>query len=207
MAGVAQYQWNCSEPDGRGQRYIPGVRDFESDVLTAATIGGAVNLYCVQPNLNAECHGEVTAIEYCYQYNLSLAQETVFNWTVLIIEETTVFTVTKLFVIESHPSSLNEDGAYCMDVGGGRAKCCDRTLIEGFDLPMNNFIYGVTKSAQRNTAGATLLGFHVSLSEYVIDTLQVPKTGDISVGSTLLRTQGVPRGLLMLWFVVGEFHC
>ena len=206
MAGVAQYQWNCSEPDGRGQRYIPGVRDFESDVLTAATIGGAVNLYRVQPNLNAECHGEVTAIEYCYQYNLS-SQETVFNWTVLIFEETTVFTVTKLSVIVSCPSSLNEDSAYCMDVGGGKAKCCDRTLIEGFDLPMNNFIYGVTESAQGNTTGATLLGFHDStLSEYVIDTLLVSKTGDISVGSILPKLQGVQRGLRMLWFVIGKFH-
>ena len=203
MAGVAQYQWNCSEPDDRGQRYIPGVRDFESDVLTAATIGGAVNLYRVQPNLNAECHGEVTAIEYCYQYDLS-SQETVFNWTVLIFEEANNFTVTKLFVIESCPSSLNEDSAYCMDVGIGRAKCCDRTLIEGFDLPMNNFIYGVTESAQGNTAGATLLGFHGSQSEYVIDTAIVPKTGDISVGSTLPRPQGVQRGLRMLWFVIGE---
>ena len=205
MAGVAQYQWNCSEPDDRGQRYIPGVRGFESGVLTAATIRGVVNLYRVQPNLNAECHGEVTALEYCYRYDLS-SRETVFNWTVLIFEETTVFTVTKLSVIVSRPSSLNEDSAYCMDVGGGRAKCCDRTLIEGFDLPMNNFIYGVTESAQGNTAGATLLGFHESLSEYRIDTLLVSKTGDISVGSTLPKLQGVQRGLHMLWFVIGKFH-
>ena len=209
MAGVAQYQWNCSEPDDRGQRYIPGVRDYnESDVLTNATDGSVVNLYRVRPDLNAECHGEVTAIEYCYQYNLSLAQETVFNWTVLVFEEGNLFTVTKVFAIESHPSLLSGDE--CTDVGEGRPKCCDRTHIEGFDQPVNNFNFGVTESAQGNTAGAILLGFidddtFIIQPQYLVGTLQVNKGGqNLSVGSTLPRSQVVQRGLRMLWFVIGK---
>ena len=209
MAGVARYQWNCSEPDDRGQRYIPGVRDYnESDVLTNTTDGSVINLYRVQ-NLNTECHGEVTAIEYCYQYNLSPAQETVFNWTVLVFEEGNLFTVTRVFSIESRPSLLiSEDN--CVDVGGGRAKCCDRTLIEGFDLPMRNFNFGMTESAQGNTAGATLMGFiddntFAIQPQYLVDTLQVNEGGqNLSVDSTLPRPQVVQRGLRMLWFVIGK---
>ncbi len=209
MAGVAQYQWNCSIPDEYGERYIPGVRDYPDDVLTNRTAGGVINVYRVQ-NLNAMCYGEVTAIEYCYRYNTAALGEAVFNWTVLIIEEANVFNVMKIYILESHPSSLSEE-VECRNIDGGEAICCDRKYIEGFDLP-TNFVFGVTESAQGNTAGATLLGFFDDATfnvqpDYLVYTIQIDKgqINTLSVGSTLSKPSGgLQRGLRMLWFVIGK---
>ena len=156
-SGDAQYTWNCSSPNERGERFIPGVREYPNDALTNTTAGDVINIYRVQ-TLNAECFGEVTAIEFCYRYSTTARPgEAVFNWTVLIFEETAIFTVTKIYILESRPGSLH--GGECVDIGGGRAECCDRQpAIDGFDL-QNGFIFGVTESAQGNTAGASLLGF------------------------------------------------
>ena len=203
--GIAQYTWNCSKPDARGERFIPGVREYASNVLTSTTPRDVVNLYRVQ-TLNAECYGEVTAIEFCYQYNTTGQGEAVFNWTVLIFEETNIFTVRKIYILERHPGSSSEEE--CMNIGRGKTECCDREIIEGFDL-QNNFIFGVTESAQGNTAGATLLGFFddsmfTVQPQYVVFTLQTGNAGlNLSVGSTLPRPRGVQRGLRMLWFVTG----
>ena len=206
MAGIAQYEWACSEPDAHGERSIPSVRDVGSNVLTTTTVGDVVNIYRVQ-NLNGECYlGEVSAIGFCYQYNATEAGEAVFNWTVLIFEETVVFTIARIYVIESRPNSLS--GGDCENVSGGRAECCDREYIRSFNLQTNNFVYGVTESARGNTHGATLLGFsddELLQPDYIVNTVPIPKTGqNISVGSTLPKLQGVQRGLRMLWFVIGE---
>ena len=211
MSGIAAYQWNCSEPGEQGQRYIPGIsRDFGNNVLTNTTAGDVVNLYRVPAQTLNVCYREVTAIEYCYRYNTTIPVEAVFNWTVLIFEETNFFTVTKIYALESHPSSLSE--GECVNVGGGRADCCDWKVIEGFDIPMAmNFVFGVTESAQGNTAEATLLAFFdddkfTVQPEYVVYTLQIRKEGlNLSVGSRLNRPDnGVQRGLRMLWFVTGK---
>ena len=37
-------------------------------------------------NLTGKCQSEVTAIEYCYQYDISGEGEAVFNWIVLILD-------------------------------------------------------------------------------------------------------------------------
>ncbi len=212
MAGVAQYQqWNCSEPDEHGERYIPGVTGYPSDVLTSPTAGDVINMYRVQ-NLNTMCYGEVTAIEYCYRYNTVALGDVVFNWTVLIIEETNILNVTKIYILESHPSSLSEEE--CRNIDEEEAICCDRKDIESFDLPMN-FVFGVTESAQGNTAGATLLGFFDDAAfnvqpDYVVSTIQIDKgqINTLSVGSTLSRPGGgLQRGLRMLWFVIGKLFC
>ena len=76
---IAQYHWNCSEPDESGERYIPGIeRDYGSNVLTTTTAGDSVNLYHVQ---NTDCYvnQEVTAIDFCYQYSTTEEREAVFN--------------------------------------------------------------------------------------------------------------------------------
>ncbi len=166
-----------------------------------------INLYRVQ-TLNAECYGEVTAVEFCYQYSTTGQGEAVFNWTVLIFEETDIFTVTKIYILESRPNSLGE--GECDNVSGGKAECCDRKVIEGFEL-QNGFIFGVTESVQGNTAGATLLGFFDDAAfmvqpEYVVFTIQISQAGQtLSVGSTLPRPGGgLQRGLRMLWFVIGK---
>jgi hypothetical protein len=148
----------------------------------------------------------VTAIEFCYRYNTEGPGEAVFNWIVLILrEETGVFTITRIIAIESHPD-LNS----CMDDEGGQIDCCDREDISSFIFQMHNidmYTFGVTESAQGNTHGATLLGFHDSQNEYIVDTLIISATGqNISVGSTytLSRPGGVQRGLRQLWFVIGK---
>ena len=154
--------------------------------------------------LNADCYGEVTAVQFCYRYNTDGPGEAVFNWTVLILEETSVFTITRIIAIVTHPEEL--DGNDCMDVGGGGVECCDREYISSFNFQRSDmFIFGVTESAQGNTHGATLLGVHESLAEYKVDTLLFSQDGySISVGTTLPKPGGALRGLRLLWFVIGK---
>ena len=151
MLGVsAQYYWSCSEPDEHGVRYIPGIgRDFGSNLLTTVALsitdGRSVNLFRVQ-TLDADCTGEVTAIEFCYRYSTTGEEEAVFNWTVLILEETNVFTITRIYGIESRPNSLSE--ADCVNTAETVVNCCDREYISNFNFKQtNNFIFGVTESA------------------------------------------------------------
>jgi hypothetical protein len=151
----------------------------------------------------------VTAIEFCYRYDTEGPGEPVFNWTVLILrEETNVFTITRIIAIESHPGLLESDGNSCMDAGGGRVDCCDREDINSFIFQRHNinmYTFGVTESSQGNTHGATLLGFHDSQNEYIVDTLTISVSGlNISVGSTVSRPGGAQRGLRQIWFVIGE---
>ena len=215
IGAIAQYHWNCSVPDDRGERYIPGIqRGFgsPSDLLTEvvtiqATAGGSLTMYRVQ-NLNADCTREaVTAIEFCYRYDTEGPGEPVFNWTVVILEETNVFTITRMIVIESHPNELDDKD--CTDAGhGGRVVCCDREDISSFSFQRSDvFVFGVTESGQENTHGATLLGLHESLLEYRVNTLTISVAGQtVSVGSTIPKPQGTPRGLQLLWFVIGKLH-
>ena len=145
MVGFARYQWTCSNLDENGERYIPSVREYGSDVQTTTTDGNTINMYRVQ-NVNTRCYGEVTAIEFCYQYRTTEPGEAVFNWTVLILEETNVFTITKIYAIESRPDSLIEED--CENLSAVMAKCCDREYISGFNFQTNNFAFGVTESAR-----------------------------------------------------------
>jgi hypothetical protein len=188
-------------PDDEGVRYIPGIeRGFGR--VTVSTAGDLLAIYRVR-NLNTDCTREaVTAIEFCYRYNTVGPGEAVFNWTVLILEETNVFTITRIIAIASRPDSL--DGNDCTDFDGGLVECCDREYISSFNFQINaNF--GVTESAQGNTHGATLLGVHESQNEYRVDTLQLSIAElSISVGSTLPKPQVEPRGLRLLWFVIGK---
>ena len=114
VLGVARYRWTCTQPDDDeyGEIYIPSVREYDgSNVLTGSTNGREIHIYCVQ-SLSAECYGEVTAIEFCYEYDPAGSGEPIFNWTVLILEETNCFTITRIISIESHPNSAN--GAICI---------------------------------------------------------------------------------------------
>ena len=200
-------------PDDNGERYIPGIEiGFESNnniIVTAPTAGGEVTMNRVQ-NLNSECTGEVTAIEFCYRYSAAGQGEPVFSWTVLILEENSnSFTITRIIAIESRPNLL--DGDHCIDVGRGRTECCDREDFNSFSVVSNNnnmFIFGVTESAQGNTHEATLLGAHESQPEYRVYTLSISAVGQtIAVGSTLPKPrQGNNRGLRLLWFVIGKLH-
>ena len=106
-----------------------------------------------------------------------------------------------IYVIQSHPT---DGSASCANGEQGQVTCCDVTNIASFDLPMN-FIFGVTESAQGNTAGATLMAYHDSLPQYRVDTVQLTKAGlTLSVGSTIPSGPSVRTGLRMLWFVIGK---
>ena len=174
-----------------------------TEVVTVSTAGDSLTIYRVQ-NLNADCTREaVTAIEFCYRYDTDEPGEAVhvFNWTVLILEETNVFTITRIIVIESHPDLLG--GNDCTDDEKRRVACCDREDISSFNIQTYNFVFGLV---QGNTHGATLLGFHESQAEYTVGTLIISTTGqNVSVGSTLPRPAGgTSRGLRLLWFVIGK---
>ena len=145
----------------------------------------------------------MTATEYCYRYSTSAGSgQPTFNWTVLILEDTG-----NNFVINSTyftTSSLPEDSANCTNDGQLRT-CCDRTNIKGFDLPTSNFAFGVTESAQGNTHGATLLGFSEVQPQYRVDAVLLARAEvTLSIGSTIRNRPTVPRGIRMLWFVIGK---
>ena len=173
---------------------------------TATTNTDVIFIYNLG-SLNEDCSGEVTAIEYCYRYDVSGAGEAVFNWTVLILKNSgsSNFRITNTYTIESRPDSSSS--VNCGDVSNGRKDCCDVDQINGYgNLPVN-FVFGVTGSSQGNTHSATLLGFSDSLPRYWVNTIQMARSRQIlSVGSTLPSTPGALRGLRMLWFVIGRFR-
>ena len=165
------------------------------------TNGNEVHIYRVG-NLTGTCYGKVTAIEYCYQYNVNGDDNAVFNWTVLILDDIgdRRFNITNIFVIASHPSASNCEGS------GLQVRCCEVENITGFNLPVI-FVFGVTESAQGNTDGATLLGFFES--QYWVDTVVLSRAAvTLSVSSVLMPNTPVitNRGLRMLWFVIGKLN-
>ena len=144
----------------------------------------------------------MTGIEYCYRYStIAGAGQATFNWTILILEDAgSNFVINRTYDIQS---SLPANGVNCTS-SGSQVTCCDRTNIDRFDLSMN-FIFGVTESAQGNSHGATLLGYHDSLSQYRVATVLLNKAGlTLSVGSTVFSAPVAQRGVRMLWFIIGK---
>ena len=182
--------------------YIPSQRyDLQSDttVTVALTVGRQLNIYTVGDL--TECHGEVTAIEFCYQYNTMGVGESYFNWTVLILEDdgSSDFRIADLYAVESCPGLLEDDS--CTIVNTNKRRCCDKKLLNTPFTLQTNFTFGVTESVQGNNA--QLLGFFDTLAGHVVNTVQL-SSGSVSVGSTLPRAPVIDRGLRMLWFVVGK---
>ena len=174
------------------------IRDTRS---TSTTLDNVLYIYHV-PTLDASCYGPVTAIEYCYRYMISAAGsgQVTFSYTLLILEDTpgNNFLINRTYTIQSRGSV----GSPHCDRSGDQVTCCDVTNIENFILP-SNFIFGVIKSAQGNTDGVTLLGFHES--EYGVNIIQIIGDGlTLSVGSTVPSRPTASRGIRMLWFVVGK---
>ena len=202
---AAEYEWSCTERDNGGQRYIPSIRrDLDQNVLTMATVGGELNIYHLS-DLEEACYGSVVEIEYCYQFNNTTEGPAVFNWTVLIFEQTQssdfIVKIMDTIIIESCALYAN-----CMSVPGQPLKeqCCDTTVVPEFELSMN-FTFGVTESAQGNTHDATLLGFHHS--QYRVNAIRLNKARQsLTIGSTV-DLSGVSvepnSGLRMLWFIIG----
>ena len=173
-------------------------------MTTATTAANTINAYNLG-SLNEACSGEVTAIEYCYRYDVSGAGEAVFNWTVLIFEDTGAsnFRITNSYTIESRPDSSSS--VNCGDGSSGRKECCDVDQINGFGNLPENFVFGVIGPSQGNTHSATLLGYFDHLSQYQVNTILLDSAGlSLSEGSTLPSTPVVQRGLRMLWFVIGK---
>ena len=203
-AATCQYQWSCTRENGR--LYIPSERGETTEV--ADTIGSSIYIFRT-PNLDSNCYGLVTVIEYCYRYNGHSDQVIQFNWTVLILEdEGDNFVINRTYYIQSLGSM---GGANCTSgiPRPGQTTCCDKTYINGFNL-LTNFIFGVTESAHGNTPGPTtlLLGYSNSQTRYWVDTIQIVKAGlTLSEGSTIpsrLSPGTIQRGVRMLWFVVGK---
>ena len=194
-------QWTCTAPDKNREQYIPSAREMNCTALAALTESGVLLIYRV-PNLGTNCYGQVTAIEYCYGYNASaVTGQVTFNWMILVLKDTgSSFEISSTYIIESRDSV---GGASCTS-SGGQVTCCDRTNINGFDLPQN-FIFGVTESSHGNTAGATLLGFYDSLPQYQVDVILFNKAEvTLSMGSTIHSSPTIKRGIRMLWFVIGK---
>ena len=181
----AEYSWNCAG-NGKGQRRIP---DLDIHTSREIDFSNRNTLYIFSlPHLNDTCYGTVTAIDYCYEYNGAG-----FNWTVLILNSH--FTILETFHIENH-STVHQNTI------GRTAFQCDTMYIDGFDIPRNNFFFGVTDSVEGS--GASLLTFHDSL--YMVDAIVMPKDNlKLTRGSTIPTTdsQSTLRGVRCLWFVIG----
>ena len=148
----------------------------------------------------------MTAIEYCYRYSISdaMGQQVTFNWTVVILEDAERdFMINSTYIVVQSHGSMGS--ANCTH-SGGQVTCCDRTNINGFDLP-TDFIFGVIASAQGNTRGVSLLGYSDALPQYRVDArlLGRGEVTSLSVGSNLRRSPGtLSSGIRMLWFVIGK---
>ena len=204
---ICQYQWGCTtRPDHNRQRYIPDERN--RDALTVETVGRSLYIFNAS-NLDASCYGPVTAIEYG-DSDRDMASggsstgggQAMFNWTILILEATgNDFVINSIHFITSH---LPVSSANCTN-NGDQVTCCNRNNIDGIHLSTSSFAFGVTESAQGNTHGATLLGFFDALTEYRISAIVFNKNEEtISIGKTIRNRPPVPRGICMLWFVIGK---
>ena len=199
-------------PDGSGYQYLPSERDHgalsatSGEFPSSGDLNGLIYVYRV-PTLDASCYDQVIArIEYCYRYNRNAASgQPNFSWKVLILEDTgsNYFMVSSTYAIQTRSSM---DNANCTN-SGSQTTCCDRTNIDHeFNLPMN-FIFGVTESSQENTHNAELLRFP-DIGDNLVDTHLVDKATDqaLSMGSRIMYTNwSSPRGLLLLWFVIGKY--
>ena len=168
--------------------------------FTSTTPDNVLYIYRV-PTLAASCYGTMTAIEYCYRYSQATAGsgQVTFSYTVLILEDVpgNNFLINSTYTIQSRGSV---DSPHC-NRSGDQVTCCDVTNIENFILP-SNFAFGVT-SDQGNTNGVTLLGFHQL--EYGVDVGLLNTAGlTLSVGSTIWNGLTAPRGIRMLWFIIGK---
>ena len=167
-----------------------------------------MNVYSVR-DINETCYGEVTAIEFCYRYDILGDGEAYFNWTVLILEDeenAPKFRIVDLYSIESRPSDLG--GGTCISTnsdGVERQHCCDvQMLTSPFTLGAN-FAFGVTESPQGNTHDAQLLGFFpASMSPYNVVTVRLTNGQGLSVGSDVNRAPTVNEGLRLLWLIIGR---
>ena len=202
IIGAAEYDWSCTDADDGGCRYIPSISRDE-DLQHIPAVGGELHIYNLSDELSASCYGRVIAIEYCYQFDPGEGP-TFFNWTVLILKETDHsdgFNIRDIITIEN----CEPDATSCRS---DQPLCCDMIDIESFDLYISdsqNFIFGVTESAQGNTAGAALLGFPDSLPRYQVDVLLFNRADvNLSIGSTIKNKSPVLRGIRMLWFVIGK---
>ena len=203
IIGAAKYNWSCystdSDADDEDYRYIPSI--LRDDVQPVLTNRDELHIYHLS-ELDEYCYGRVIAIKYCYQFN-DTTVPAAFNWTVLILEDRlndhNNFEVIDTITIESCESNATS----CRS-GQPWPLCCDVINIENIDLIIKqNFTFGVIKSAQGNTAGATLLGFHES--EYGVDVLLFPRAEvTLSIGSTIRNRETTKRGIRMLWFVIGK---
>ena len=182
---------------------------MRDSVTKVATTANEINIFRVE-NLNQDCSGEVTAIEYCYLYDLpGGVGEIVFRWTVLILEDTGAgnFRITNSYTVESRPNSSSSVHCSAGDKSG-RINCCDSEQINGFIFSVN-FVYGVIGPSQGNTYGASLLGVHdTALPQYQVNTIIVLRSAGqtLSVGSTLPSGSIERKGVRMLWFVIGKLN-
>lgn len=190
-----------------GQKSIPDIHELPSPQERSVPVIGSVYLFSV-PHLNTSCRGTVTAIEYCYQYNLDYlvsGSEAVFNWTVLILNSQ--LTITNTFAIESHPANNSHQKSRWSDVCHDCTCTCDTTFISGFDLPEEKFTFGVMSSPQGNTHDAALLAFHPSLDKYIVNVVNFPaRDQQLTKGSTVHidDNQHTRLGFCTLWFVIGK---
>ena len=153
-------------------------------------------------DIDEDCHGIVTAIEYCYQYTCSMAGA-VFNWTVLILDDVeSTFNITKIYNIES-VNRINGDSRH------EQCTQCDRKEINDLEFPRGGFTFGVAEAPHQNNSNTTLLGFPDSLSQYTVKTILLNRDRvTFTIGSSVPKDIDgeVQRGLRMLWFVVGKLN-
>ena len=172
-----------SVPSARDTVYIFHVEDIDED---------------------EDCHGVVTAIEYCYQYKKTEQQELkVFNWTVLILEDIgrKTFNITKIYGIESvNSTNCTRDSEF------GQYTCCDRNTITDFEFPRCGFTFGVAEVPHKNNSSAKLLSFPDSFKDYTVETIVLDRArvDSFTIGSSVPTDNAIPRGLRMLWFVIGK---
>lgn len=199
QAGVADYEWACTEPNTAGERYIPNITDYE-DQRVADTGKGLIIIYSIE-GLEGSCYGRVSRIKYCYSYNKSSSAE--FNWTVLILHrrDQSSFTIVNKITLVSYPNSSTTN---CTNT-----RCCDINEVSDLSLSDgSSFDFGVLQSSQQNTH-TELQGFHDSLEQYKVNVIQLNKGGnsrDLSVNSTLTYEdmEMTNRSLRRLWFILGK---
>ena len=205
FVGTKSYNWTCTEVE-MGVRYIPSERNYHvPDTNISGTDENQLNIYPLPLCLKDDCYGDIVAIEYSYKCDTRPQPQTVFNWTLLILQhqdsEPRMFHIVDTIPLESRP----ENAKNCSQSSTTYRYCdCMNTRSTGLKLS-RGFSYGVTGSRPGKSGKCNLLGFAHARPEYEVDTLQTVKGGlDLSVNANISQDMNsrTVTGLRMLWFAI-----
>ena len=196
--------FQCQTPSEQsGQVSLPDIPDLYFNTSTIPSSDFEVlsrfsaHIYSV---LSHNCSGNVTAIQYCYQFPSSERDATLLVFDILFIfnieEMNFRFTIADTFV--SFRSVPSDD--ICIERSATTTMCCDTFNLSAgqFEIPSTAFAYGVATITPGNIQ---LLAFSSSSTTYQVNVFRIPFPFDSEF--TVTPEEQSVGGPVLLRFLIG----